>query len=283
MRMLGEWKPVDGIEKDTEFSWRSGLEYASRFITNLFSTDGMISGDAYKSHERKIQGQLARDMADLFTTGLDANGKGFVGEGDVRAAVAAAKDSQSKHFAKLTAALPEAQRGAVGESLAEFAIALDATLEADLAVASARVLQELPTVVVTDDIDGDGYGDEVSSRPAIRGGTSHRLAMATARLASRPTVDIRTRQAAIDRFLVDDDNASRFATNFKVDVEKDGRVVKVLAATLRAEARKELVAQLESERAPLAEKVRKNRYLTAEERTLHEWLSKAIPMVFVEG
>jgi hypothetical protein len=266
---------VDGVEKGTEVSFFTGLEFATAFIKNLFTSQGNVSGQAFKSFERKVQASLAANMASLFSTGLDAQTSTFAGKGDVLASVQIAKQAQTELFAALLGRVSEADRAAASDVLAGASASLTSALDVNLSAASSRVLQELGTVVVT----ASSTGGDVAARPAIRGELSHTLAMGLVALAQRPGVDTATRGAAIDRLLQDMANADRFAPTQKVEVLKEGSKVKVLASEVRSQALAGLVASLQAEFKALDKKVKANRYLSADERASHEFLAGALQAI----
>lgn len=268
-RLLGEWKPVDGVEKGTEVSFFSGLEFAANFIKNLFSQAGSIRGDAFKAYERKVQNSLSASMASLFSTGMSAESGVFSGKGEVYAAVKIVREAQASLLAELLERVPESEKSVAADVQKRAVQALDSSLNANVSAASARVLQELSSVVVSD----PSTGGSVSARPTIRGELSHTLAMGLVALAKRSTVDNNTRLSALNRVFAESENANRFASEQTVTVTRDGAKVKMLASELRAEAMADLAKSVREEFSVLDSKVKANRYLTADERASHEFLA----------
>ena len=287
-RLLGEWKPVDGMRKDTELSFLSGLQSLAEYITALFDRDGKISGDAYSTFERATQQTLSKQMAGIFQAQLNSE------ENQNQAWNAPFKASASDETGSFTQAaqavlkmqqdMAQTLRTFIASNQSshsqefEQAVLAQSTqlqnkLQDSLTSAAVRIISELGSITVK----GAFNAEIVSDRPQIRPEFTHELYAPLASIVMRTQARVADRASALPWLAVFDANSKRFGANLQ---GKDPETGKYLAASaLREKVRRKLLAQLDREQRPLADKIEQGRYLTAAERERSEFLKDALKIV----
>jgi hypothetical protein len=276
-RLLGEWKPIEGIEKDTELSFKSGFQYMANFISGLFGNDGFVSGESYNKYERSTQKNIAAQMSGIFETRLNSsNPQKFEAPNQVQSFVDSANtviQLQVAFVAKLRPLLAglTPEEAELFQSAVQYETeVVKAALQDALTSASVRLIGELGSITV----NGSFKDEIVTDRPQVRPEFTHALYAPLVSLVTRANATVEDRAAALPWIAVFDQNSMIFAAEFKVadPVTRS----EVLASDLRAKVLTATITSLESEKAPIYQKIVQGQYLTGDERKLHEFLSYAI-------
>jgi hypothetical protein len=279
-RLLGEWKPIDDIKQGTELSFLSGFEYLSRYLANLFGADGFVDGDVYSQYERSTQRNITEQISGIFGTHLASGPEPrFAPSNEVEdfARAANAVLSLQEEFASslktLVGSLSTDETRSLETLIEEQKAQVRNAIHSEIVSASVRLIQELGTITVT----GTFNNDTVTDRPQIRPEYTHALYGPLMSLVTRHGASAKDRAEALPWLAVFDQNAVTFAPDMRVEDPETGD--SVLARDLRSKIAGQAVALLETEREPLQQKVQLGKYLTAEERERHEFLTYALGLL----
>jgi hypothetical protein len=278
-RLLGEWKPVDAVEKDSVDAYTSGLQYLITFVSNLFTAQGAIDGEAFKAYERRVQSRIVGQTHAILSI---ASGSKVAQPAPSNVVGSSAPEVELSSEALLSRvseivdanlayaleqATPflgsDAEKTVINQAKLELAPALQRSFEATLQTLGGRLMGSLADVTVLASEDASG-GLNVSARPAIAPRWAHQIWMGAAEMLKSQKVPTSLRLVVLEGFLSMGQTADTFGENLK-ETQPDGS--STLLKDLRSKTMASVKADLESQKAPLAEKSRKMLYLTAEERS----------------
>ena len=291
IRLLGEWKPVDGVTQDTTLAYSTGLQWAQQFIKNLFASSGAIDGEAFKFYERKVQSDITEQMVGILKASTGLKGVQLT-ESDASSVIGSApKPSKSVSSPSLNvqqhleaaalfvttavqAAYAEARNltkspeeaKALEDALAAALPTLNSQMESVLLGSASRLIGGLDGIEVT---VTEG-GSWPVSRPFIAPKWSHRIFEGLVTMAASTKIPSTVRVGLIGRLVAIDTQVVRFDPQMKIEV---GTGEAVLASEVRTKSKTSLVEGLKLEVAPLKEKSRKMLYLSEQERLDLENLS----------
>jgi hypothetical protein len=276
-RLLGEWKPIEGIEKNSELSFKSGFQDMANLISGLFGSDGFVSGESYNKYERSTQQTIAAQMSGIFETRRSlSKPQSFESPSQVQSFVDAANtviQLQAEFVAKLRPLLAEVslEEAKIFQAAVQSETEIvTAALQDSLTSASVRLIGELGKITV----NGSFKDEIVTDRPQIRPEFTHALYVPLASLVTRASATVEDRAAALPWLAVFDTNSKTFAADLKVADPATG--TQVLASEFRAKVLAAALATLEGEKAPIYQKILQGQYLTGDERKLHEFLTYAL-------